>query len=62
MSYAVRGYARENSKASETKLNTMDVMERKRARDTRDAADTLVGSIEVREGRSRVDASHMAFV
>ena len=40
----------------------MDVMERKRARDTRDAADTLVGSIEVREGRSRVDASHMAFV
>ena len=56
-----RGYAQKDSEAAwETRPNTMDATERKRACDTGDAMDTLVESIEVRGKRGRVDAPHLA--
>ena len=55
-------YARKDSKAaSETRLKSMDAIERVRACDMADATDTLDGSIEVCEKHSGVDALHLAF-
>ena len=58
-----RGYVRKDSKAAvETRLNAMDVMGRKRARDTMGAMDTSEDPIEVREKRGRAGSLQSAFV